>query len=126
MKLLRKCFLAMLDQMIRNKKNNIIGSTVTSFRCHQLRKKTFRYLKISYLNKKKNAILMKVANDFRQDKLVGNMAFVNPKPIEKDCQEPLDSSELRTKNKIMLQKVYTTWLQYTLDNFIKKKVLKRF
>ena len=65
MRLLRKCFLALIDQMIKHKKNNIIGCTVTSFRCHQLQKKTFRLLKIRYLNKKKNTILKKVADDFR-------------------------------------------------------------
>ena len=54
------------------------------------------------------------------------MAFVNAKSMRRGEQEPLDSSEMKTKNKIMLQKVYTTWLQFTLDNFIKKKVLKRF
>jgi len=30
------------------------------------------------------------------------------------------------RNTMLLQKVYTTWLQFTLDNFIKKKVLRRF
>jgi len=29
-------------------------------------------------------------------------------------------------DRMLLQKVYTGWLQYTLDNFIKIKVLKRF
>ena len=39
---------------------------------------------------------------------------------------PSCMSEINTRNKILLQKVYTTWLQFTLDRFIKKKVLKRF
>jgi len=77
-RLLRKCFLALMDRTIQTKKNNIIDNTVAAFRCHQLCKKTFKCLKISFLNKKKDRILNKVAGDFRQDRIQGSNAFVNP------------------------------------------------
>ena len=29
-------------------------------------------------------------------------------------------------DKVLLQKIYTSWLQFTLDNFIKSKVVQRY
>lgn len=128
LKLVKKAYVALLEHLFKAKKVNIIESTVLSFRSHQLSKKTFRILKIAYLNQKKSNILNKVARDFRDDRIHDNRAFVNPTialqlPNERHL---LKASDQRVTDKMLLQKVYTTWLQYTLDVFIKKKVLHRF
>lgn len=59
----------MLENIYLSKKKFIIKSTVENFRHHQLFEKTFQILKINFLKGKKNKILIKVAKEFRNDRL---------------------------------------------------------
>jgi len=63
-------------------------------------------MKLAFLNQKKKTILKKVAHDFRQDRLLQGMACVNP-----DVQTiELVSDFTPTNDRMLLQKVYTSWL----------------
>ena len=119
-KLLKKSFVGLLENVYNNKKKKITHNTVWEFRKHQLSERVFNILKIAFLNSKKNKILKRVAHDFRQERLAQGRAYVNK------VAETLDQVNKEESDRILLQKVYTSWLQYTLDNFIKVKVLKRF
>ena len=66
-------------------------------------------MKIHNLNQKKKEILFRVGDEFRQERLENNMEFFNG-----------------NSDRIIMQKVYTGWLQYILDKFIGDKVLKKF
>ena len=119
-KLLKKSFVGLLENVYNNKKKKITDNTVWEFRKHQLSERVFNILKIAFLNSKKNKILKRVAHDFRQERVAQGRAYVNKVP------ETDDQTNKEESDRILLQKVYTSWLQYTLDNFIKVKVLKRF
>ena len=94
----------------------MIESTVIDFRRHQLREKIFKFLRFYILNKKKNKILNRVADDFRRNRIESCRAYVT-------C---LSKSVLETEDKILKQRVYTAWLQFTLDKFVKVKLLHKF
>lgn len=67
--LLKKAYIALLENIYKQKKKFIIKNTVENFRRHQLFEKTFSILKISFLNCKKDKILKRVAQDFRMERL---------------------------------------------------------
>lgn len=79
-------------------------------------------MKIAFLRQKKKEILKKVALDFRKERLSQNMAFLNPETETINFGD----DDTPANNRMLLQKVYTSWLQFTLDNFIKNKVVQRY
>ena len=102
-KLMKKAYIALLENIYISKKKFIIKSTVENFRHHQLYEKTFQILKIAYLNGKKNKILKKVAEEFRIERLSQKRAFVKSGTMNVGNDSEAD-------NKVLLQKVYTSWL----------------
>lgn len=108
-KLLKKTYVGLLENVYLKKRDAMIYGTVLDFRKHQLNSKCFQLLKIHSLNQKKKAILARVGDEFRQERLESNTAYING-----------------NSDKVLMQKVYTGWLQYILDKFIGDKVLKKF
>lgn len=62
-------------------------------------------MKLAFLNEKKDAILKKVAHDFREDRLLQGLACVNP-----NVQTIELARDVTPNDRMLLQKVYTSWL----------------
>ena len=77
---MKQTYIALLENIFSRKKKKIVSNTVNQFRIHYTYEKIFKILKIEFLSSKKNKILKRVANDFRQERLAQGRAYVNTKP----------------------------------------------
>ena len=85
-----------------------MNDTVRDFRKHHLMEHTFKLIKIGCLNIKKEAILDRVADQFRQQKLSKGRAFCNNEAIQH--QKTIESYQSAPNPKVTMQKIYTAWL----------------
>ena len=74
----KKCFLSLLENVFKTRKERIIKRTIKDFRTHQSFKKVFKTLKLEWLLGIKDKIQDKVAEEFREEKLKQNKSYVCP------------------------------------------------
>ena len=61
---MKMVFLKLLENILIQKKNKIIESTVNDFRQHYIMAKSYKALKRVWLRKTKNRLMRRVAKDF--------------------------------------------------------------
>lgn len=122
---MKKVMVCLLRNIYERKKERILIATVESFRKHHLLESTFKLFKIGCLNVKKQRILDQVAAEFRQVRVMNDAAYLVTLSEQHD-QSTIQTIQNYGDDKVMLQKVFTCWLQFTLENFIKSKVMMKF
>ena len=125
-KVMKQVMVALLQNIFEKKKRTILRATVDEFRQHKLQANTFKLFKIGCLLHKKSKILNQVAFEFRQKRIKGNQCHLVTISEHFPGSTIQTGEEPEEDKKGLMQRVFTAWLQFTLENFIKHKVVRNF
>ena len=127
---MRVSYLRLLENVMNNRKHRLIGETSRQFRAQKLCDKVMRILKRRWLKRKRDSLMMQVADDFSLHR-------------EYKKQEVLKESLLSSTNdfeivrlrehqvfddpiKMLKYRVLSTWKMYIFDRLRRDTVLDRY
>ena len=107
-RLKQQCFLALVDNILRQRKKRLVTGTVVDFRKHTLAERTFRYWKVFVMQRRKSKLMKQVADEYYEERLVRLIEHGRTQ-VRINTQ----SGVLLNANQDLMLQVITEWRQST-------------